>query len=301
MCWQVMLCFSLMLAVTTTQQLFEDVPHPPHVTNKSWFTYRPHNVAHHAHLRVHAVALLIDRDWHDQICEQGAAARLWFDYVGRACSHWHTVLKEPISEAVVLQAREVMRIIEDSWHNLYNMRGGRRDPAAEAFGERWESAGGHSAHDGAVLKIPEDGGIAFSHPSELLSFMWRTLLYAHVFVAERDDELRETASDTKAFEHTDASEACVEGAEDNAAYTPGELRESGALDYHDIDAVRPEDDERYRDREDIEYEDAERDLQYEADATFWLRGRQCMVVNGLEMEQGSSAWCRAAAGRGSQS
>eukprot|EP00966_Prymnesium_polylepis_P170730 3946582-Prymnesium_polylepis.1 len=157
--------FHWCLRLLLTQQLFEDVPHPPHATNKSWFTYRPHNVAHHAHLRVHAVALLIDRDWHDQICEQGAAARLWFEYVGRACAHWHTVLKEPISEAVVLQAREVMRIIEDSWHNLDNMRGGRRDPAAEAFGERWESAGGHSAHDGAVLKIPEDGGIAFSHPS----------------------------------------------------------------------------------------------------------------------------------------
>ena len=270
---------ALLLKPDAPPLAFEDVPRPTHVSNKSWHTYRPVNVAYNAHSRVHAVALLIDRDWHDQICEQASAAVLWFEFIGRACNHWHAVLRADVTEAVVLQAREAMRAMEDSWQNLDNMEGGRRNPSEQAFG----------SYSGSTVTIPKDGGVEFDHPSALLGFMWRTVLFAHATSsgADRDAAVKNTFNDASAFDHRDVSEACVEGAEDVASLTPGELRHSGVLDEHDIDVADPEDDERYRDREDIEYEDAQRELQYEADVEFWLDATSAWWETGLGWQRES--------------
>ena len=172
---------------------FEDIPRPTHVSNKSWHAYRPVNVAY--------PALLIDRDWHDQVCEQASAAVLWFEFIGRACDHWHAVLRADVTEAVVLQAREAMRAMEDSWQNLDNMEGGRRNPSEQAFG----------SYSGSTVTIPKDGGVEFDHPSALLGFMWRTVLFAHATSsgADRDAAVKNTFDDASAFDHRDVSEACA--------------------------------------------------------------------------------------------
>ena len=127
----------------------------------------PVSVAYNAHSRVHAVALLIDRDWHDQICEQASAAVLWFEFIGRACDHWHAVLRADVTEAVVLQAREAMRAMEDSWQNLDNMEGGRRNPSEQAFGSY--SPGVYRHHpEGWRRRVRSSVGTARLHVADRL-------------------------------------------------------------------------------------------------------------------------------------
>ena len=86
---------------------------------------------------------------------------------------------------------EAMRAMEDSWQNLDNMEGGRRNPSEQAFG----------SYSGSTVTIPKDEalGVEFDHPSALLGFMWRTVLFAHATSsgADRDAAVKKKAETRK--------------------------------------------------------------------------------------------------------
>ena len=194
----VVIIMAVVLASFAAVVPFESLTRPSHIDNKTWYGYRLENVVYHAHSRVHAVALLLDRDWHDGTCEQAAAAGLWFDYVGKACNVWMRVLASQdegsVEEDVVLHAREVMRVIDDSWQNLRHMTG-RRDPAAQAFGD-----------DSRFTATVPVNGVQFEDPGALIGFMWRTVLYAHANVSTSQHNtsawkaVRDTYLDAVAYE-----------------------------------------------------------------------------------------------------
>ena len=180
---------------------FAEVARPPHIENTTWYEFRPDIVAYNAHMRVHAVALLVDRNWHDQVCEQAAAASLWFYYLGQVCDHWHAVIQGGANEQVVLQMREVMRVLEDSWKNLEHMGDGRRKPASVAFGSTWSANNLATQRSAHPVKVPRESGLEFSHPSPLLGYMWRTTLYANAIASADDKAVRETFIDATRSAH----------------------------------------------------------------------------------------------------